>query len=78
MNSSYSSVAVLLYGDVPIVFFYVPITFQEEYDRIRPISYPNIDVFFLCFSVENRDSFQNLKALGPVSISEKTSFRKIS
>ncbi|CAO3607545.1 unnamed protein product [Mucor fragilis] len=33
---------------------------QEEFDRIRLLSYENTHVFMLCFSVENRDSFQNI------------------
>ncbi|KAI8641229.1 small GTPase superfamily [Parasitella parasitica] len=33
---------------------------QEEFDRIRLMSYENTHVFMLCFSVENRDSFQNI------------------
>ena len=24
---------------------------QEEYDRLRPLSYPNTDAFLVCFSV---------------------------
>jgi len=33
---------------------------QEEYDRIRPLSYPDSSVFLLCFSVVNKVSFQNV------------------
>ena len=34
---------------------------QEEYDRLRPLSYPATDVFLICFSVSNRTSFNNVK-----------------
>lgn len=34
---------------------------QEEFDRIRLLSYEDTHVFLLCFSVENRDSFQNIQ-----------------
>jgi small GTP-binding protein len=27
---------------------------QEDYDRLRPLSYPNTDVFLVCFSVASR------------------------
>jgi len=35
---------------------------QEDYDRLRPLSYPQTDVFLLCFSVTSQTSFENLKA----------------
>lgn len=34
---------------------------QEEYDRLRPLSYPSTDVFLVCFSVTSRTSFNNVK-----------------
>jgi len=34
---------------------------QEDYDRLRPLSYPATDVFILCFSVVNETSYQNIK-----------------
>jgi len=34
---------------------------QEDYDRLRPLSYPQTDVFLVCFSVVNSSSFENVK-----------------
>merc|ERR1712051_1152377 len=34
---------------------------QEDYDRLRPLSYPQTDVFLICFSVVSKASFQNVK-----------------
>jgi len=34
---------------------------QEDYDRLRPLSYPSTDVFLLCFSLVNATSFANIK-----------------
>jgi len=34
---------------------------QEEYDHLRPLSYPQTDVFLVCFSVGMPASFQNIK-----------------
>lgn len=33
---------------------------QEDYERIRPLSYPNTDCFLVCFSVDSRTSFENV------------------
>lgn len=33
---------------------------QEEYDRLRPLSYPQTDVFMLCFSVISPTSMENI------------------
>ena len=34
---------------------------QEDYDRLRPLSYPQTDVFLLCFSITNPTSFENVR-----------------
>jgi len=33
---------------------------QEDYDTLRPLSYPMTDVFLVCFSVVSETSFQNV------------------
>ena len=33
---------------------------QEEYNRLRPLSYPSTDIFLICFSVVNPTSFANI------------------
>lgn len=35
---------------------------QEEYDRLRPSSYPQTEVFLTCFSLVEPSSFANVKA----------------
>jgi len=34
---------------------------QEDYDRLRPLSYPQTDVFLVCFSVASTSSFENIR-----------------
>lgn len=42
---------------------YAPfISTQEDYDRLRPLSYPQTDVFLICFSVVSPTSFANVKS----------------
>ena len=36
---------------------------QEDYDRLRPLSYPDTDVILLCFSVKEPDSFENIQEI---------------
>ena len=35
---------------------------QEDFDRLRPLSYPQSDVFLVAFAVDSRTSFDNVKA----------------
>eukprot|EP00488_Nonionellina_sp_1-RS-2012_P000723 TRINITY_DN1196_c0_g1_i1.p1 TRINITY_DN1196_c0_g1~~TRINITY_DN1196_c0_g1_i1.p1 ORF type:complete len:137 (+),score=20.07 TRINITY_DN1196_c0_g1_i1:405-815(+) len=32
---------------------------QEDYDRLRPLSYPQTDVFLVCFSIISQSSYEN-------------------
>eukprot|EP00123_Amoebidium_parasiticum_P001721 comp12883_c0_seq1/m.8072 comp12883_c0_seq1/g.8072 ORF comp12883_c0_seq1/g.8072 comp12883_c0_seq1/m.8072 type:complete len:197 (-) comp12883_c0_seq1:650-1240(-) len=34
---------------------------QEDYDHIRPLSYPNANVVLMCYSVDNIESLENVK-----------------
>ncbi|RLV92648.1 GTP-binding RHO-like protein [Spathaspora sp. JA1] len=36
---------------------------QEEYDRLRPLSYPDVDVLLICFSLESIVSLHNVKEI---------------
>lgn len=33
---------------------------QEDYDRLRPLSYPDTDVILICFSIDEPDSLENI------------------
>ena len=35
---------------------------QEDYDRLRPLSYPQTDVFLIAFSIISPHSFENIKS----------------
>jgi len=34
---------------------------QEDYDRLRPLSYPDSHVILICFSIDNPDSLENVQ-----------------
>ncbi len=34
---------------------------QEDFDRLRPLAYPNTKIFLVCFSVVSPASLQNVK-----------------
>ncbi|CDS02960.1 hypothetical protein LRAMOSA00362 [Lichtheimia ramosa] len=38
-----------------------PITGQEDYDRLRPLSYPDSHVILICFAVDSPDSLDNVQ-----------------
>lgn len=33
---------------------------QEDYDRLRPLSYPDADVLLICFAVDSPDTLENV------------------
>ncbi|KAL5109488.1 Transforming protein RhoA [Taenia crassiceps] len=33
---------------------------REDYDRLRPLSYPETDVILMCFSIDSPDSLENI------------------
>jgi len=50
---------------------------QEDYDRLRPLSYPQTDVFLLCYSIISKPSFDNIKNKWFPEISHHTSVFEI-
>ncbi|CAL8086423.1 unnamed protein product [Calicophoron daubneyi] len=34
---------------------------QEDYDRLRPLSYPDTDVILMCYAIDSPDSLANIK-----------------
>jgi small GTP-binding protein len=48
-------------GDEPYTLGLFDTAGQEDYDRLRPLSYPQTDVFLVCFSVVGPSSFENVK-----------------
>src|SRR5947207_8243029 len=47
---------------------------QEHYDQLRPLSYPQTDVFLICFAIDGRktlESVQEKLSQGPISQAQK-------
>ena len=55
------AVNVMISGE-PVMLGLFDTAGQEEYDRMRPLSYPEANVFLICFSTVNPSSFENVKA----------------
>ncbi|GMM56410.1 Rho family GTPase [Maudiozyma humilis] len=51
----------VMIGDEPYTLGLFDTAGQEDYDRLRPLSYPSTDVFLVCFSVIAPPSFENVK-----------------
>ena len=55
-------VAYVMVDGRPISLYIWDTAGQAEYDRLRPLSYPNTDVFIICYSTTSRTSLENAKA----------------
>src|SRR5271154_957706 len=51
----------VIIGDEPYTLGLFDTAGQEDYDRLRPLSYPQTDVFLVCFSVTSPASFENVR-----------------
>merc|ERR550514_2662142 len=48
-------------GKTCLLISYTTNALPEDYDRLRPLSYPQTDVFLVAFSLISRASFENVK-----------------
>ena len=48
---------------------------QEDYDRLRPLSYPNSDVIIIAYAINCRDSFMNVTQVCMRSLSFELNIR---
>ncbi|KZT38819.1 cell division control protein 42 [Sistotremastrum suecicum HHB10207 ss-3] len=55
-----TSVTVMI-GEEPYTLNLSTTAGQEDYDQLRPLSYPQTDVVLICFCVISRTSFENVK-----------------
>ncbi|ORZ34576.1 putative Rho small monomeric GTPase [Catenaria anguillulae PL171] len=51
----------VMIGEEPYTLGLFDTAGQEDYDRLRPLSYPQTDVFLVCFSVVSPSSFENVR-----------------
>jgi len=54
------AVTVMIGGD-PYTLGLFDTAGQEDYDRLRPLSYPQTDIFLVCFSTVSPTSYENVK-----------------
>eukprot|EP01106_Pelomyxa_sp_JSP_P012687 TRINITY_DN357_c0_g1_i1.p1 TRINITY_DN357_c0_g1~~TRINITY_DN357_c0_g1_i1.p1 ORF type:complete len:206 (+),score=47.91 TRINITY_DN357_c0_g1_i1:42-659(+) len=54
--------AVISIDDKPVSLSLWDTAGQEDYDTLRPLSYPGTDVFLICFSLTSRLSLGNISA----------------
>ena len=51
----------LVLDGIPITLALCDTAGQVEYENFRPNAYPNTDVFLICFSLVDQDSFKNAR-----------------
>jgi len=54
--------ANLMVDDKPVTLGLWDTAGQGDYDRMRPLCYPDTDVFLICFGLNSRASFENVKS----------------
>ena len=54
--------ACVMVDDVPVNLSLWDTAGEDEYDQLRPLSYPGTDVFLLCYIMCSRGSWENIKA----------------
>ena len=52
--------ANVMYNGKPISLGLWDTAGQEDYDRLRPLSYPQTDIFLLCYDVSRKASLENI------------------
>lgn len=57
----YVYINMYIYSHVYMTHARVRLSGQEDYDRLRPLSYPQTDVFLVCFSVVSPSSYENVR-----------------
>ena len=45
---------------IPTIWLMLINMLQEDYDQLRPLAYPETDVFLICFAINNKTSFDNI------------------
>jgi Ras-related C3 botulinum toxin substrate 1 len=54
--------ANVMVGNQPIGLILYDVSGQDDYDRLRPLTYPQTDVFIICFAIDREASFRNVKS----------------
>eukprot|EP00108_Taenia_solium_P003062 TsM_000975500 transcript=TsM_000975500 gene=TsM_000975500 len=50
-------------GNTPVLLSLWDTAGQQDYERLRQLSYPQTNIFLVCFAVNNTDSFRNAQDL---------------
>ena len=51
----------VMQGGEPYTLELIPTSGREDYNRLWPLTYPQADIFLVCFSVVSPSSFANVK-----------------
>lgn len=56
--------ATVMHGVYPLTLGLGDTADQSDYDRLRPLSYPQTDVFIISFAIGSPASFMNVQQYG--------------